>query len=75
MVSTIRFRSFKTLDLGTRRRYQTLALLAALLALIVTFPQEVLLGMAYAYLASAFIGLAIHKLRRREPELTPPAAT
>jgi hypothetical protein len=28
--------------------------------------------MAYAYLASAFIGLALHKLRGRDQEVTPP---
>jgi hypothetical protein len=45
---------------------------AAALALLVTYPQEVLLAMAYVYLASAFIGLAIHKLRGRDHEVTPP---
>jgi CDP-diacylglycerol---serine O-phosphatidyltransferase len=66
MVSTIRFRSFKDIDLGARRRYQILIALAAFLALIVTFPQEVLLIMAYGYLASAFVDLALHKFRRRD---------
>jgi len=42
--------------------------LAALFALIVTFPHEVLLLMAYTYLASGFVELAVHKLRRRETE-------
>jgi hypothetical protein len=45
---------------------------AAGLALLIAYPQEVLLVMAYSYLASAFIGLAIHKLRGRGPEVTPP---
>jgi CDP-diacylglycerol--serine O-phosphatidyltransferase len=72
MVSTIRFRSFKTIDIGVRRRYQSLIVLAAALALLVTYPHEVLLVMAYVYLASAFIGLAIHKIRGRDPEVTPP---
>ena len=72
MVSTIRFRSFKTIDLGERRRYQILIPIAAVLALIVTYPHEVLLIMAWVYLASAFIGLAIHKLRGRDHEVTPP---
>lgn len=72
MVSTIRFRSFKTIDIGVRRRYQTLILLAAFLALLVTYPHEVLLLMAYTYLMSAFIGLAITKLRGRDHEVTPP---
>jgi CDP-diacylglycerol--serine O-phosphatidyltransferase len=68
MVSTLRFRSFKTIDLGERRRYQILIALAAMLALIVTFPHEMLLGMAYAYLASGFVDLVLHKMRRRDPE-------
>jgi CDP-diacylglycerol--serine O-phosphatidyltransferase len=68
MVSTIRFRSFKTIDLGERRRYRVLIAAAAFLALVVTYPHEVLLVMAYTYVASAFVGMAIHKLRRRGPE-------
>jgi CDP-diacylglycerol---serine O-phosphatidyltransferase len=65
MVRTIRFRSFKTIDMGERRGYQILIFLASIFALIVTYPHEVLLIMAYGYLASAFVGLALHKLRRR----------
>jgi CDP-diacylglycerol--serine O-phosphatidyltransferase len=74
MVSTIRFRSFKTIDLRERRRYQILIALAALLALIVTFPHEVLLAMAYGYLASGFVDLLLHKLRRREHDALDPHA-
>jgi CDP-diacylglycerol--serine O-phosphatidyltransferase len=69
MVSTVRFRSFKTIDIGVRRRYQTLIVLAACLALLVTYPHEVLLILSYAYLASAFIELALHKLRGRDQEI------
>jgi CDP-diacylglycerol---serine O-phosphatidyltransferase len=72
MVSTIRFRSFKTIDIGIRRRYQSLIVLAAGLALLITYPQIVLLVMAYTYLASGFVGLAIHKWRGRDHEVTPP---
>ena len=72
MVSTIRFRSFKTIDIGIRRRYQSLIVMAGSLALLITYPQIVLLVMAYTYLASAFVGLAIHKLRGRDHEITPP---
>ena len=68
MVSTLRFRSFKTIDLGARRRYQVLIPLAAMLAAIVTFPHEVLLGMAYGYLLSGFVDLVLHKVRRRDHE-------
>jgi phosphatidylserine synthase len=74
MVSTIRFQSFKTFDLGMRRGYRGLFLVAAGLALLVTYPHEVLIGMAYAYFASGFIGVAMTKLGRRpEPAAEPEA--
>jgi CDP-diacylglycerol---serine O-phosphatidyltransferase len=63
MVSTIRYRSFKTIDLGTKRSYRGLILLAALMAAVVSHPHEVLLVTAYGYLSSAFIGLAINRFR------------
>ena len=65
MVSTIRFRSFKTIDFQARRPYTVLLFIAAGIVLIATHPQAILLVMAYTYLASAFIGLAITRLRRR----------
>ncbi len=58
MVSTIRFRSFKTIDLHVRRSYTILIVIAAALVLITTHPRFVLVGMAYAYLASPFVGMA-----------------
>jgi len=66
MVSTIRFRSFKTIDLQMRRPYTVLLLIAVGIMLIATHAQAVLVAMAYTYLASAFIGMAINRLRRRE---------
>jgi CDP-diacylglycerol--serine O-phosphatidyltransferase len=65
MVSTIRFRSFKTLDLQSRRSYPILFLFAVALALLASHTQVVLLVLAYTYLASAFIGMAWSRLRRR----------
>jgi CDP-diacylglycerol--serine O-phosphatidyltransferase len=65
MVSTIRFRSFKTIDLQSRRSYPVLFLFALGLAALAAKPEEVLLVAAYMYLASAFIGLAWNRLRRR----------
>jgi CDP-diacylglycerol--serine O-phosphatidyltransferase len=64
MVSTIRFRSFKSIDLQSRRSYTVVILLAAGIALIATHPRVVLIVLAYSYLASAFVGLAISRLRR-----------
>src|SRR5919106_1888184 len=75
MVSTIRFRSFKTFDLQARRSYPVLVLFAAALAVLASHPDWILLAMAYTYLASAFIGMAWHRLRKREPETPPEAAS
>ena len=47
MVSTIRFRSFKTIDLQMRRPYTVLLLIAVGIMLIATQPQVVLVAMAY----------------------------
>jgi CDP-diacylglycerol--serine O-phosphatidyltransferase len=77
MVSTIRFRSFKTIDLQSQRSYTVLFLIAIGLAALAARPEEVLLIAAYAYLASAFVGLAWTRLRRRHaatpsaPDLPP----
>jgi phosphatidylserine synthase len=65
MVSTIRFRSFKTIDLEARRSYKVPLAVAILFFAIATYPRQALLGLAYAYLVSAFVGLAWTRLRRR----------
>ncbi len=72
MVSTIRFRSFKTIDLQMRRPYTVLLLVAIALTAVVTHPRFVLVGMAYAYLFSAFIGQIVTRIKHRG---TPAAAT
>jgi CDP-diacylglycerol--serine O-phosphatidyltransferase len=65
MVSTIRFRSFKTIDLQSRRPYSVLILIAAGIVAVTTHPKLVLVVMSYAYLASAFIGMGMTRFRRR----------
>ncbi|HVH27338.1 MAG TPA: CDP-diacylglycerol--serine O-phosphatidyltransferase [Vicinamibacterales bacterium] len=65
MVSTIRFRSFKTFDLQSPRSYTVVLLIAAGIALIATHPRVVLVVLAYSYLASAFVGMAIARIRHR----------
>jgi CDP-diacylglycerol--serine O-phosphatidyltransferase len=74
MVSTIRFRSFKTFDLQSRRSYTVVILLAAGLALIATYPRIVLIVLAYSYLASAFIGMAVTRFRQRGDHAGLPAS-
>jgi len=74
MVTTIRFRSFKTIDLQSRRPYTVLIPIAAGIMLIATHPRFVLVAAAYSYLASPFIGMAYVRLRQRggrTPDETP----
>jgi CDP-diacylglycerol---serine O-phosphatidyltransferase len=81
MVSTIRFRSFKTIDLQIRRPYTVLLLIAGAIMLITTHPRFVLVALSYAYLASAFIGMAVTRFRHRggrpasEPGVAPATPT
>jgi len=65
MVSTIRFRSFKTLDSKARRPYTVLIFVAAGIVAIATHPQWTLVVIAYSYLASAFVGMAITRFKHR----------
>jgi CDP-diacylglycerol--serine O-phosphatidyltransferase len=65
MVSTIRFRSIKAIDMGWRRSYLGLFLAAVGIALIATHPRLALVVLAYTYLLSAFIGLAYARFRKR----------
>ena len=73
MVSTIRFRSFKTINFGWSPSYLPLFVIAVLIAFIATEPRVTLVILAYSYLLSAFVELGLTRLRahREEP---PPAA-
>ncbi len=71
MVSTIRFRSFKTFDLRKRRPYTVLILIATGITLITTHPRIVLVVVAYSYLASAFVGMAITRFKHRGGHAAP----
>jgi CDP-diacylglycerol---serine O-phosphatidyltransferase len=72
MVSTIRYRSFKTFDLGTRRSYRNLIVIATVISAIATHPQATLATMSYLYLMSGLIGAAWGRLHRR-PDTIPAA--
>jgi phosphatidylserine synthase len=70
MVSTIRFRSIKAIDVGWRRSYIALFLAAVVLALIASHPRIALVVLSYSYVVSAFVVLAYTRLRRR-PDTAP----
>ena len=74
MVSTIRFRSFKTFDLGVRRSYAVLILFAVAFALLAAQPDIFLVLLAYSYLVSGLIAWAWSRVRRR-PGVAEPTDT
>ena len=65
MVSTVRFRSFKTFNLGWRRSYLWLFVIAAALALVASEPRITLVVLAYGYLLFALVELIVNRIRRR----------
>ena len=73
MVSTFRFRSFKTFDLGARRTYPVLILVAGAIALLVAHPELVLMVLAYGYLISPLLGWLLQRLRRSRGDDATPA--
>jgi CDP-diacylglycerol--serine O-phosphatidyltransferase len=70
MVSTIRYRSFKTFNLNIRRPASALMIAALGIAAIVTYPQWSLVLVSYTYLVSGFVGLVWSRLRPRTVEDT-----
>jgi CDP-diacylglycerol--serine O-phosphatidyltransferase len=70
MVSTLRYYSFKDLDLRRRPPYLTILILALLFVAIGTHPQVMCLGMAAAYLVSG-PSLKIYSLSRRRHLVSP----
>jgi CDP-diacylglycerol--serine O-phosphatidyltransferase len=71
MVSTVRFRSFKNLDLHSRQKYPVLLLVALGLVLLAARPELVLVALAYGYLGMTLVETAWHRLRRRKHHKTP----
>jgi CDP-diacylglycerol---serine O-phosphatidyltransferase len=70
MVSTIRFRSVKAIDVGWRRSYFALFLVAVLFALIASHPRLALVTMAYTYTLSALIMWVYTRVRRRPADVS-----
>ena len=73
MISKIRYRSFKNIDLRARRPYSLVVVLAIAFAVVAVAPQTVLLLLASTYLASGPAEKIWLQLRRRRRVL--PATT
>ena len=65
MVSTIRFRSVKAIDVGWRRSYLALFVGAIILALVATHPRLALVVMAYSYVILAVVSWVIARFHPR----------
>ncbi len=75
MVSTVRFRSVKAIDVGWQRSYLLLFILAVALALIASHPRIALVALAYTYTLGALVMWTYARLRRRPADgaaITPP---
>lgn len=75
MVSTIRFRSFKTIDLHARRSYKLLVPIALGLFAFVTYPRWAVLVLAYGYLLYTIVEMVTTRFRRRGAAADPVAAS
>ena len=65
MVSTIRFRSIKAIDMGWRRSYRAPLLAVIALALIASHPRIALVVLSYTYIVAA-VGIYLYsRIRRR----------
>jgi len=69
MVSTIRFRSFKTINFGYGPSYLPLLLFIVFVAFIAAEPRITLLLLAYSYLVAGFVELVIARVRARREAL------
>jgi CDP-diacylglycerol--serine O-phosphatidyltransferase len=73
MVSTIRFRSVKAIDVGWRRSPIALLIGAIVIAAIASHPRIALVVMSYTYVLVALCLYVYGRLRRRPPTPPPPA--
>ena len=69
MVSTIKFRSFKTFDLQARRSYTVLLVIASLIAFVSAHPALALVTLSYGYMLSAFIEMLLARWHHPKTEL------
>lgn len=65
MVSTIRFRSVKAIDVGWHRSYFGLFFVAVMLALIASHPRIALVMLAYSYTVGAIVAWIVARIRKR----------
>lgn len=73
MVSTIRYRSFKDLNLRQPRSYRTTVLIALVIVALALDLKRALITLALIYTASGFVTLVKHRKHRHQSEAEPDA--
>jgi CDP-diacylglycerol--serine O-phosphatidyltransferase len=68
MISTVRYSSFKEFDVKKAKPSLALFATAMLIALVISYSEEMLLAMATIYVSSGLIGKLVHTVRRFLPE-------
>jgi CDP-diacylglycerol--serine O-phosphatidyltransferase len=68
MISTVRYSSFKEFDVKKARPSLALFTTAMLIALVISYSEEMLLALATIYVSSGLIGNLVHTVRRFLPQ-------
>src|SRR5262249_18722723 len=68
MISTVRYPSFKDFDVKKARPSLALFVTAMLIALVISYSEEMLLALATIYVSSVLTGNLVHTVRRFMPE-------
>jgi CDP-diacylglycerol--serine O-phosphatidyltransferase len=74
MISKLRYRSFKDLDLKSRKSYSLLIVIALILSLLAIYPELVFLSVMAGYAASGVIGRTISLIRVAQLKISSTAA-
>jgi len=75
MVSTIRFRSFKTFNLNSRKPFSAVFIAILLIVVVAMEPETMLFCIGVLYITTAFVEYILSLTRRRQPSETTIEAT
>ena len=75
MVSTIRFRSFKTFNLNSRKPFSAVFIAILLIVVVAMEPETMLFCIGVLYITTAFVEYILYLTRRRHPSETTIEAT
>jgi CDP-diacylglycerol--serine O-phosphatidyltransferase len=71
MVSTIKFRSFKTFNLRSRKPFSAVFVATLLIVIVAMEPETMLFCIGVLYIGSAIVEYILYLTRRKQPSETP----